>query len=131
MRCLACGAEMQVAEVVRDDTMMVPGYERHTLRCSGCDDVERRLVFNPDGAARGDKPAPAPSAPPAATLSFNSTPPAAAPVEAAPAAPLASATPPPEAPPAEPVTVPAPPPTAAAPPVESEPPVPSSPVVIK
>ena len=35
MRCMACGAEMQVVQVVPDDTLMVPGYEHHTLQCSG------------------------------------------------------------------------------------------------
>jgi len=34
---------MHVVQVVPDDTLMVPGYERHTLQCSGCNDIERRL----------------------------------------------------------------------------------------
>ena len=46
MRCMACGAEMRVVEVVPDETTMVPGYERHTLQCTGCNDTERRLVFS-------------------------------------------------------------------------------------
>jgi hypothetical protein len=46
MRCLVCGAEMRLMQVVQDNTMMVPGYEHHTLQCSGCDEVERRFVFN-------------------------------------------------------------------------------------
>jgi hypothetical protein len=52
MRCMACGAEMHVVQVVPDDTMMVPGYEHHTLQCSGCSDTERRLVFNREAAER-------------------------------------------------------------------------------
>jgi hypothetical protein len=46
MRCLACGAEMVLMNVVPDDTMAVAGFEHHTFMCSGCDDVERRLIFN-------------------------------------------------------------------------------------
>jgi hypothetical protein len=46
MRCMACGAEMRLMQVVPDDTMMVAGYEHHTLQCTGCDEVERRLVFS-------------------------------------------------------------------------------------
>lgn len=49
MRCIACGAEMQVVRVERDDTMMVPGYERQTLQCPACNEVERRLVFSSEG----------------------------------------------------------------------------------
>jgi hypothetical protein len=49
MRCLACGAEMHLIQVVQDDTMPVPGFEHHTFMCSACDDVERRLVFTRDG----------------------------------------------------------------------------------
>jgi hypothetical protein len=46
MRCVPCGAEMRLVQVVGDDTMMVPGYEHHTFECSACREVERRLVFN-------------------------------------------------------------------------------------
>jgi hypothetical protein len=46
MRCLVCGAEMRVMQVVQDNTMMVPGYEHQTLQCVGCDEVERRFVFS-------------------------------------------------------------------------------------
>jgi hypothetical protein len=45
MRCVACGAEMHLVHVAGDDTMMVPGYEHHTLECTACPEVERRLVF--------------------------------------------------------------------------------------
>jgi hypothetical protein len=48
MRCMACGEEMRLVQVVPDDTMPVPGYEHHTLACPGCHDVERRLVFSRD-----------------------------------------------------------------------------------
>jgi hypothetical protein len=46
MRCIECGAEMRMLKVARDDTMMVSGYEHHTLECAGCHKVERRLVFS-------------------------------------------------------------------------------------
>ncbi len=45
MRCIGCGAEMRLMQVVQDNTMMVPGYEHRTWQCSGCNEIERRLVF--------------------------------------------------------------------------------------
>jgi hypothetical protein len=36
---------MELVQVVPDSTMMVAGYEHHTLRCAGCGEVERRLIF--------------------------------------------------------------------------------------
>jgi hypothetical protein len=58
MRCMACGAEMRLMQVVPDDTMMVAGYEHHTLQCTGCDEVERRLVFNREKTPVDSVPAP-------------------------------------------------------------------------
>jgi hypothetical protein len=58
MRCMACGAEMRLVQVVPDDTMMVAGYERHTLQCTGCNDVERRLVFSRQKTPVDSVPAP-------------------------------------------------------------------------
>ena len=49
MRCMACGAEMVLMNVVADDTMPVPGFEHHTFMCSECNDVERRLIFTKHG----------------------------------------------------------------------------------
>src|SRR5262245_2656317 len=46
MRCLLCAAEMAVINVVADNTMPVPGFERHTFQCPSCGDVEQRLMFN-------------------------------------------------------------------------------------
>jgi hypothetical protein len=64
MRCIACDAEMQVVRVERDDTMMVPGYERQTLQCPTCKEVERRLVFTGERGESGSGPAEAvPAAP--------------------------------------------------------------------
>jgi hypothetical protein len=45
MLCMECGAEMRLMEAVADETMMVPGYEHHTLMCPTCGEVERRLTF--------------------------------------------------------------------------------------
>jgi hypothetical protein len=61
MRCIACGAEMHVVRVERDDTMMVPGYERQTLQCRSCNEVERRLVFGGESGSRPAEAVPAPS----------------------------------------------------------------------
>jgi hypothetical protein len=61
MRCMACGAEMALMNVVQDDTMAVSGFAHHTFMCSGCGDVEQRLVFTKPGeplpAAAPAKPA--------------------------------------------------------------------------
>jgi hypothetical protein len=59
MRCMLCGADMRLIEVVPDDTAMVAGYERHTLQCSSCNDVERRLVFTRTKTPIDSVPAPA------------------------------------------------------------------------
>ena len=63
MRCIACGAEMRLERVERDDTMMVPGYERQTLQCPACNEVERRLVFSGESAEGRSRPADAVPAP--------------------------------------------------------------------
>src|SRR6266508_4631889 len=63
MRCLACGVEMHLVQVARDDTMMVSGYEHHTLQCSGCGEVERRLVFSSGGSSPAAERASPPTAP--------------------------------------------------------------------
>jgi hypothetical protein len=43
---------MHLVQVVEDDTKMVTGYEHHTLECSGCREIERRLVFNQSRKSR-------------------------------------------------------------------------------
>ena len=48
MRCVSCGEEMRLLQVAEDKTKMVTGYEQHTFECSGCREVEQRLVFNTD-----------------------------------------------------------------------------------
>ena len=58
MRCMLCGADMRLIEVVPDDTAMVAGYERHTLQCTSCNDVERRLVFSREKTPIDNVPAP-------------------------------------------------------------------------
>jgi hypothetical protein len=63
---------MQVVQVEHDDTMTVPGYERQTLQCAGCNETERRtLLVEP--ALRPGEPAPtktAPSSPPTLAASI-------------------------------------------------------------
>ena len=54
---------MRLVQVDRDDTMMVPGYARHTLQCSGCNEVEHRLVFNGEAESRPAEPASQPTEP--------------------------------------------------------------------
>jgi hypothetical protein len=55
---MACDGEMILMQVVRDDTMPVPGFEYHTFTCADCDDVERRLVFTKDGRESNAEPMP-------------------------------------------------------------------------
>ena len=43
--CLECGGEMSLVQVIQDTTMLVPGYEHHTWRCSHCSRVEKRMTF--------------------------------------------------------------------------------------
>jgi hypothetical protein len=69
MRCMACGAEMILMNVVRDDTMAVLGFEHHTFRCSECHDVDRRLVFTKHGRQDDAEPMPLHTAPPIAPSS--------------------------------------------------------------
>jgi hypothetical protein len=64
MRCMACGAEMILMNVVRDDAMAVPGFEHHTFACSECQDLERRLVFTKHGRESATQPMPVQAAPP-------------------------------------------------------------------
>jgi hypothetical protein len=45
MLCLACGAGMQLREVVLADIPTMPGFERHTYSCSSCSQVASRLVI--------------------------------------------------------------------------------------
>ena len=46
MRCLGCGAEMRLMQVVLDDTRMLPGLERHTFKCTACPEIARRVRFS-------------------------------------------------------------------------------------
>ena len=63
MRCVGCGAEMILANVVRDDTMKVLGFERHSFRCVKCHDIDRRLVFIKHGRQDDAEPLPMHTAP--------------------------------------------------------------------
>jgi hypothetical protein len=71
MRCMACGAEMILMNVVQDDTMAVPGFEHHTFMCSACQDTEQRLVFSrgePEAETEPSAAQPAQPTAPAATI---------------------------------------------------------------
>jgi hypothetical protein len=76
---MACGAQMILMNVVRDDTMAVAGFEHHTYMCSDCKDVERRLVFARPAEDADPQPIPAHTVPAAAAPMH------AAPLQAAPA----------------------------------------------
>ena len=90
MRCMACGAEMALMNVVQDDTMAVSGFEHHTFMCSGCGDVEQRLVFAKPGEPSSSHAASPVLAKPAEPLPSDAPPPVVAkraeplPVHAAP-----------------------------------------------
>jgi hypothetical protein len=53
---------MLLVKVVPDHTMIVPGYERYTLQCLGCYEIEQHLVYNRERPSRLAEPAPSLSA---------------------------------------------------------------------
>ncbi len=69
MRCMACGAEMILMKVVEDETMPVPGFERHAYMCSVCLDTEQRLVFNKHAKERDTETVPGVTSAPIAPAS--------------------------------------------------------------
>jgi hypothetical protein len=42
---MACGGNMRLIRIESDHSMAVAGFKRHTLKCTGCQDTEQRLVF--------------------------------------------------------------------------------------
>ena len=60
MRCMACNAEMILVKVIADETMPVPGFQRHAYMCSLCHDTEQRLFFNKHAQERELETVPAP-----------------------------------------------------------------------
>src|SRR5260370_32802670 len=46
MRCMACGSNMRLIRVVPDHTMAASGVKTQTLKCSGCQETEQRLMFD-------------------------------------------------------------------------------------
>ena len=51
MRCLACGAEMTLMEVLEDKTMDgVRGFEHQTFICPKCHEIDGRFAFNKQAA---------------------------------------------------------------------------------
>ena len=58
MRCIACGAELILTNVLPDDTVAVRGVEHHTFICSGCHVTEHRIVFIKGGRETDGSPMP-------------------------------------------------------------------------
>ena len=54
---------MLLMQTVQDETMPVPGFERHTFMCSSCHDVEHRLVFAKPSEQPGPGAAPVDAVP--------------------------------------------------------------------
>src|SRR5690349_3286905 len=46
MRCMACGEQTLMKEVLHDESAEVTGFEHETLHCPACRTTERRLVFS-------------------------------------------------------------------------------------
>jgi len=65
MLCILCGAEMRLIKVEPDETGLVAGFEYHTLECTGCGELERRLTFTRHSEPPA-QPMPVHSAPPIA-----------------------------------------------------------------
>ena len=59
---------MILMKAVPDDTMAVAGFEHHTFMCSGCNDVERRLIFSKAGEPADGEAVPVHAAPPISPL---------------------------------------------------------------
>jgi hypothetical protein len=57
MRCIACGAVMQLELVVPATVMRARGYEYRSFKCSCCPWTERRLAFTPQDTSSSDEPA--------------------------------------------------------------------------
>ena len=45
MRCMACDGEMLLVSVQPDESMIIVGFERYTLQCLSCNEIEQRTVF--------------------------------------------------------------------------------------
>ena len=60
MLCMACGSEMILVSSIEDETMPVPGFQRHAYMCPSCRDTEQRLVFNKHAQERELEIVPAP-----------------------------------------------------------------------
>jgi uncharacterized Zn finger protein len=55
MRCMMCGTDMVLLRTVADHSNDVQGFERQTLHCPSCGDVERRRIFRRDTVSYGVK----------------------------------------------------------------------------
>ena len=75
MQCAACGAKMLLTGVVLADIATMPGFERHTFKCSSCPQTARRLVICRAKTAVVEPLAPIAAAPTPAS-DFRTAPPA-------------------------------------------------------
>jgi hypothetical protein len=67
---MACGAEMTLIDVARDETVAIAGFQRHSFLCPSCNDVEHRLMFaKPEDEAGGGAKADSLAAHPAPPIS--------------------------------------------------------------
>jgi hypothetical protein len=54
MRCIRCGAKMQLVKIIRTNIMQAPGYEHRLFTCSACPAVEQRLAFTPKNCSHAE-----------------------------------------------------------------------------
>jgi hypothetical protein len=62
MRCVGCGTEMILVSVVPDETMIVAGFERYTMQCLDCGEVEQRFAFKSESGRTAETAAEAAAA---------------------------------------------------------------------
>ena len=46
MRCLGCGTEMVLIDVVENKSLMVRGFQHQTFKCPKCHETDQRVAFN-------------------------------------------------------------------------------------
>src|SRR5688572_16002744 len=63
MLCMSCGGKMRLVSVDPEELGTVTGFERHTIECSSCHEVERRLIFTREPTPQPILPSPIDAAP--------------------------------------------------------------------
>ena len=66
-----CQIEFRLIQVIADETMPVPGFQRHAYMCSLCHDTEQRLFFNKHAQQRELETVPAPVEPASTVLNLR------------------------------------------------------------